>query len=97
MEQGIRKVEEGIELILEAGKTVETVIINFKETVDSVNEIAISSHQQFLATNQVTQSIVSINKGMKETAISSKQALRETEALNKFHQELLQMIRFYRI
>ena len=97
MDQGIKRVEEGIKLILKAGKTIETVIINVKETADSVNEITTSSHQRFLATDQVTQSIVSINKGMKETAISSKQSLKETEALNKVNQELLQMINFYKI
>lgn len=97
MEQGIKEVEEGITLILEAGKTIETAIINFKETVDSVHEISLSSHQQFLGTNQVTQSVVSINQGMKETAVSSKHTLRETEALNEVHQELLQVISSYKV
>lgn len=96
MEQGVKRVEEGIKLILEAGRTIETATINFEKTVDSVNEIAISSHQQFLGTNQVTQSVVDINKGMRETAVSSKQALKETEALNKVRQELIQMVSPYR-
>jgi len=97
MEQGIKGVSRGIELILKAGKTIETAIINVKKTVGSVNEITLSSHQQFLGTSQVTQSVVSINKGMKETAISSKQTLRETEVLSKVHQELSEMISFYKI
>ena len=97
MEQGIKGVSRGIELILKAGKTIETAIINVKKTVGSVNEITLSSHQQFLGTSQVAQSVVSINKGMKETAISSKQTLRETEVLSKVHQELSEMISFYKI
>ena len=97
MEQGIEGVAKGIELILGAGKTIETAIINVEGTVDSVNEISLSSHQQSLGTNQVTQSVVSINRGMKETAISSRQTLRETEALSKVHQELTQMISSYKI
>ena len=97
MEQGIESVEKGITLIFEAGKTIETAIINVKETVDSVKGIALSSHQQSLSTNQVTQSIVSINKGTKETAIVSKQALRDIGDLNRVHQELLRMISLYKI
>jgi len=97
MEQGIKRVEEGIKLILEAGRTIETAIINFRETVGSVNEIATSSHQQLLDTNLVTQSVMSINRGMRETAVSSKQALRETETLSEVHQELLQMMSSYKI
>jgi len=97
VEQGNKKVEEGIKLILEAGSIIKTAIINFKETVGSVNEIAISSHQQFLDINLVTQSVMNINKGMRETAISSKHALRETEALNEVHQELLQIMSSYKI
>ena len=97
MEQGIEGVSRGIELILKAGKTIETAIINVKKTVGSVNEITLSSHQQFLGTSQVSQSVVSINKGMKETAVSSKQTLTETEVLSKKHQELSKMISFYKI
>ena len=97
MEQGIESVEKGITLIFEAGKTIETAIINVKETVDSAKGIALSSHQQSLSTNQVTQSIVSINKGAKETAIVSKQVLRDIGDLNRVHQELLRMISLYKI
>ena len=97
MEQGLERVGEGIQLILDAGKIIEAAIINVKETVNAVKEIALSSHQHSLATNQVAQSVVSINAGMKETAISSKHTLKETGNLHKVHDELLQMIKFYTI
>lgn len=97
MDQAIERVEGGIKLILKAGKTIETSIRNVNETVDSVKGIALSARQQFLCTNQVNQSIVSINEGMQETALSSKQTLGETENLHKVNQELLQMIRFYKV
>ncbi len=83
-------------VFLKAGKTIETSIRNVNKTVDSVKGIALSAHQQSLGTNQVNQSVVSINEGMQETAISSKQTLGETENLLKVNQELLQMISFYK-
>jgi len=96
MDQAIERVEGGIKLILKAGKTIENSIMNVNKTVDSVKGIAVSAHQQSLGTNQVNQSVMSINEGMQETAISSKQTLGETENLHKVNQELLQMIRNYK-
>lgn len=97
MEQGIKRVEEGIKLILETGKTIDIAIINVKETVDSVNEISLASHQQFLGTNQVTQSVVDINRGMHETASASTHTMRETESLKKVQQEVSEVIGFYKV
>jgi methyl-accepting chemotaxis protein len=96
MDQAIERVEGGIKLILKAGKTIENSIMNVNKTVDSVKGIAVSAHQQSLGTNQVNQSVMSINEGMQETAIFSKQTLGETENLHKVNQELLQMIRYYK-
>jgi methyl-accepting chemotaxis protein len=97
MDQAIERVEGGIKLILKAGKTIENSIMNVNKTVDSVKGIAVSAHQQSLGTTQVNQSVMSINEGMQETAISSKQTLGETENLHKVNQELLQMIRYYKL
>lgn len=96
MDQAIERVEEGIKFILKAGKTIDTSIRNVNKTVDSVKGIALSAQQQSLGTNQVNQSVVSINEGMQETAISSKHTLEETENLLKVNQELLRMINFYK-
>ncbi len=96
MDQAIERVEGGITLILKAGKTIENSIMNVNKTVNSVKGIAVSAHQQSLGTNQVSQSVMSINEGMQETAISSKQTLGEMENLHKVNQELLQMIRLYK-
>jgi len=96
-EQGTKGVEEGIKLILETGRTIEAAIANMRETVDSVQEIALSSGQQSLGTDQVTESMLSINEGMKETAAAAQQTLREAENLQSLSHELREMINSYKV
>lgn len=95
-EQGTKGVEEGIKLILETGLTLDAAIANMRETVDSVQEISLSSGQQSLGTDQVTETMVSINEGMRETATAAKQTFREAENLQSLSRELEKMINSYK-
>lgn len=96
-EQGTKGVEEGIRLILETGRTLEASIANMRETVDSVQEIALSSRQQALGTDQVSEAMVSINEGMKETAAAAKLTLRKSKHLQSLSLELQEMINSYKV
>jgi methyl-accepting chemotaxis protein len=96
-EEGTKGVKEGIKLISETGRTLEAAIANMRETVDSVQEIAISSRQQSLGTDQVAETMVTINDGMKETAVAAKKTLEESEHLQSFNHQLQEMINSYKI
>ena len=96
-EQGTKGVEEGIKLISETGLTLEAAIANMRETVDSVQEIAISARQQSLGTDQVAEAMVTINEGMKETAVAAKKTLGESEHLQSLSYQLKEMINTYKI
>jgi len=96
-EEGTKGVKEGIKLISETGLTLEAAIANMRETVDSVQEIAISSRQQSLGTEQVAETMVTINDGMKETAVAAKKTLEESEHLQSLNHQLQEMIHSYTI
>ena len=96
-EQGVKGVEEGIQLILETGRNLSAAIDNMQETVDSVQEIALSSRQQSLATDQVAETMVSINKDMKETTVAAKKTLKEIENLQSLSHELQEMVNSYEV
>ena len=81
-EQGTKGIEEGIKLILDTGLTLEAAIATMRETVDSVQEIALSSKQQSLGADQVSEAMVSINGAMKENAQAAKQTLGRLEVYN---------------
>ena len=68
-----------------------------RETVDSVQEIALSSGQQSLGTDQVAGTMSNINEGMRETATAAKQTLKESEKLRSLSHELQEMINSYRV
>ncbi len=96
-EQGTKGVMEGIKLISETGRTLEAAIANMRETVDSVQEIALSSRQQSIGTDQVAETMVTINDGMKENAVAAKKTLEESEHLQSFSHQLQEMINSYKI
>lgn len=95
--QGTEGVEEGIKLIFETGHTLESSVATVQKTVDSVQEIALSSKQQSLGTDQVSGTMTSINEGMKETAAAAKQTHKESERLQSLGQELQRMIDSYKV
>jgi len=95
--QGTQGVEEGIKLILETDRALEIAIATMRETVDSFQEIALSSRQQSLGTDQVTETMVSINEGMKDTAEAAKQTLRKSEHLQSLSHNLQEMIDIYKV
>jgi len=95
--QGTKGVEQGIKLILETGHTLKASIATIQETVDSVQEIALSSKQQSLGTDQVSQTMRGINEGMKETATAATQTHKEAERLQLLSHELQEMINSYRV
>ena len=96
-EQGVQGIEDGIKMILESKRTIKTAVANLNERLNSVNQISISAKQQLLGSEQITHQMVSINEGMKETAHSSSQNMKEAEKLSERYKSIQNLISQYRV
>jgi methyl-accepting chemotaxis protein len=95
-EQGVQGIADGIKMILESKRTIKTAVANLNERLNSVNQISISAKQQLLGSEQITHQMVSINEGMKETAHSSSQNMKEAEKLSERYKYIQNLISQYR-
>jgi len=96
-EEAIKGFQVGVKLILEAGQTINNLIKHIQETVNYASEIALASRQQSLGTEQVASAMVTINEGMRATAVSAAQILEEANNLKKLSDDLSSEARNYRI
>ncbi len=96
-EQGTQGIEDGIKMILESKRTIKTAVANLNERLNSLNQISISAKQQLLGSEQITHQMVSINEGMKETAHSSSQNMKEAEKLSERYKYIQNLISQYRV
>ena len=82
-EEGGKKVDSGVSDILEVGLTINNTIDTIKSTAEAANEIAIASRQESLATDQVAEAMVQINKGMQESSAETKDSILSIQQLRK--------------
>ncbi len=82
-EEGGKKVDLGVKHILQAGATITAAIETIKATADAANEIVISSRQESLANDQVTEAMGQINQGMQESAFATKESVTSIRELQQ--------------
>ncbi len=82
-EEGGKKVDLGVNHILQAGSTITTAIETISATADAANEIAIASRQESLANDQVADAMGHINQGMQESAFATKESVASIRELQK--------------
>lgn len=82
-EEGGKRVDTGVNHILEAGSTINNAIETISATADAANEIAIASRQESLANNQVAEAMSQINKGMQESTAATKESLNSIKQLHR--------------
>lgn len=82
-EEGGKKVDLGVNHILQAGSTINTAIETISSTTDAANEIAIASRQESLANDQVAEAMGQINRGMQASSAATKESLSSIQELQK--------------
>lgn len=91
-EEGSKKVDIGVNHILDVGSTINNSISTIQTTADSANEISIASRQESLANDQVAEAMTHINNGMKETS----KAIKDLHLIAQNLQELVDRRRLKR-
>jgi len=96
-ERGTRAVDEGVQKSKEAGKSIGKMAENLDKAAQSAVQIATSSRQQLVGTDQVAMSIADIKQASEQNAVSARQLEKAAEDLSVLGTTLQQMVSRYSV
>jgi methyl-accepting chemotaxis protein len=88
MEAGTKKVDDGIQLADEAGKSLNDLVAISQRVTDMVTQIAAASEQQSSASEQISRNVEAINAVTSVSAAGTQQIARAAEDLNHLTEQL---------
>ena len=81
-EAGTKSVDEGIQLVNRAGRTITELSGTVADATVAAEQIAASSNQQAVATSQISQAMKEIDSVMEQNLASARQAQQTARELN---------------
>jgi methyl-accepting chemotaxis protein len=97
VEEGKKGVDSGVEEVLRAGETLQSVSATIKRTVEGTREITLATRQQAIGVEQVSEGMRSIDQAMRETVAGSKHANTAATRLVQFGQSLEELIQKFQV
>jgi methyl-accepting chemotaxis protein len=97
MEEGTKKVDEGIELAERAGQSLQGIVAMVQKVNDMVTQIAVASEQQSTASEQISKNVEGISSVTQQTASSTDQVARAAEDLNRLTENLQHLVARFKI
>ena len=96
-EQGSKAVESGVQQSVEAGESIRALAETIAEAAQAATQIAASSQQQLVGTDQVALAMENIRQGSTQSVAGTKQAETAAHNLHELGQKLKQMVEQYRV
>jgi methyl-accepting chemotaxis protein len=97
MEEGTKKVGEGIALADKAGVSLKEIVGISQKVTDMVTQIAAASEEQSSASEQISKNVEAISAVTGETAQGTQQIARAAEDLNRLTEELQGLVAKFRL
>lgn len=91
------KVESGVSLVDEAGKTMEEIVSNFKRLTALVTDISDASQEQSEGIGQVTHAVAQMDEVTQQNAALVEQAAAAAESLEDQAQSLVHAVSIFRL
>jgi methyl-accepting chemotaxis protein len=91
------KVESGVTLVDEAGKTMEEIVANFKRLTALVTDISDASQEQSEGIGQVTHAVAQMDEVTQQNAALVEQAAAAAESLEDQAQSLVHAVSIFRL
>ena len=91
-EEGMKKVERGVELSRNTGEALEKILEMMEETAQAAKQISISTRQQRSASSQLVVAIKEVAEVAQQSANSSKETAASVEELNMLAGKLRELI-----
>ncbi|KAB2925922.1 MAG: methyl-accepting chemotaxis protein, partial [Bacteroidetes bacterium] len=88
MDEGTKKVEEGISLADQAGASLAEIVTISQEVTDKVSQIAAASEQQSSASEQISKNVEGISAVTQQSASGTQQIARTAEDLSRLTENL---------
>lgn len=92
MQQGVKEVEEGKKLAIEAGGVLEEIVQGATKVTDIVVQVAATSEEQSATAEQIGKNMEGINSVLHETSSGIQQIAHSIEDLNKLTENLQRQI-----
>jgi methyl-accepting chemotaxis protein len=96
-EQGSKAVEIGVQQSAEAGESIRTLAETIAQAAQAATQIAASSQQQLVGTDQVALAMENIRTASTQNAVGTKQAETAAHNLHELGQKLKQLVEQYRV
>jgi methyl-accepting chemotaxis protein len=96
-DQGSKAVESGVEQSVEAGESIRALADTIAEAAQAATQIAASSQQQLVGTDQVALAMENIRQGSTQNAAGTKQAETAAHNLHELGQKFKQLLEQYRL
>jgi methyl-accepting chemotaxis protein len=96
-EQGSKVVDAGSNKATEAGESIQALASIIAEATQASTQIAASSHQQLVGTEQVASAMENIKQASAENMESTKQLETEAKNLSELGQKLKELVEKYRV
>jgi methyl-accepting chemotaxis protein len=97
IQDSVRKVEEGSQLVTQSGQTLEHIVTAVKKVSDIVGEIAGASREQSAGIDQVNKAVVQLDEMTQQNAALVEQASAASQSMADQAKALNQMMERYRV
>lgn len=97
IQDSVRKVEDGTELVTQSGQTLEQIVASVKKVSDIVAEIAAASQEQSSGIEQVNKAVVQMDDMTQQNAALVEQATAASQSMAEQAGELNRMMERYRL
>ncbi len=93
----VHKVEDGTQLVDEAGKTMQEVVLSVKQVTDIMGEISVASQEQSLGIEQVHQAITQMDEITQKNMVLVKQTAASSESIREQSKYLARAIATFKL
>jgi methyl-accepting chemotaxis protein len=95
--ESVDKVDNGAKLVDTAGKTMDDVVVSFKQVTELVTEISNASREQSSGIEQVTQAVGQMDEVTQQNAALVEQAAAAAESLEEQARSLVQAVSMFKL
>ncbi|HEY0502757.1 MAG TPA: methyl-accepting chemotaxis protein, partial [Lysobacter sp.] len=93
----VTKVEEGSQLVDQAGRTMGEIVTSVKKVTDIIADISAASQEQSAGIEQVNNAITQMDEGTQQNAALVEQASAAARSLEQQSEQLVQTVAVFRL
>ncbi|MDG2518481.1 methyl-accepting chemotaxis protein [Lysobacter soli] len=93
----VAKVEEGSQLVDQAGKTMEDIVVSVRKVTDIIADISAASQEQSAGIEQINQAITQMDEGTQQNAALVEEASAAARSLEQQSEQLVQTVAVFRV